>query len=160
MFLRTHAKKEEPNMKVILRKDYESLGKIGDVVEVKAGFAHNFLLPRKIAYIALAGSLKALEEEKKVHVKKEQQELMRSEKLAGELEKVSVTIPVQVGEEDKIFGTVTTQMIADALAEKGYEVDKRKIEIEEPIKSLGIYGVDIKLHSKVSAKIKVWVVRE
>lgn len=147
-------------MKLILRKDYESLGKIGDVVEVKPGFARNFLLPRKIAYTALNSNLKALEEEKKVHAKKELQELVKSEKLAGELEKVSVTVPVQVGEEDKIFGTVTNQMIADALTEKGYEIDKRKIEIEELIKSLGIYGVNIKLHPKVSAKIKVWVVRE
>ncbi|HEY4754793.1 MAG TPA: 50S ribosomal protein L9 [Ignavibacteriaceae bacterium] len=147
-------------MKVILRKDHESLGKIGDVVEVKPGFARNFLLPRKIAYTALNSNLKALEEEKKVYAKKEQQELVKSEKLAGELEKVSVTVPVQVGEEDKIFGTVTNQMIADALTEKGYEIDKRKIEIEESIKSLGIYGVNIKLHPKVNAKIKVWVVRE
>lgn len=147
-------------MKVILRKDFESLGTIGDVVEVKPGFARNYLFPRKIAYTALSGNLKALEEEKKVHVKKEQQELVKSEKLATELEKVSVTIPVQVGEEDKIFGTVTNQMIADALNEKGYDVDKRKIEIEESIKSLGIYGVNIKLHPKVNAKIKVWVVRE
>ena len=147
-------------MKVILRKDHESLGKIGDVVEVKPGFARNFLLPRKIAYAALNSNLKALEEEKKVYAKKEQQELVKSEKLAGELEKVSVTVPVQVGEEDKIFGTVTNQMIADALTEKGYEIDKRKIEIEESIKSLGIYGVNIKLHPKVNAKIKVWVVRE
>lgn len=147
-------------MKVILRKDHESLGKIGDVVEVKPGFARNFLLPRKIAYTALNSNLKALEEEKKVYAKKEHQELVKSEKLAAELEKVSVTVPVQVGEEDKIFGTVTNQMIADALTEKGYEIDKRKIEIEEAIKSLGIYGVNIKLHPKVSAKIKVWVVRE
>lgn len=147
-------------MKVILRKDYESLGKIGDVVEVKPGFARNYLIPRNIAYAALKGNLKALEEEKKIHAKREQKELSKSEKLAVELEKVSVTIPVQVGEEDKIFGTVTSQMIADALAEKGFEIDKRRIEIEEPIKSLGIYGVNIKLHPKVSAKIKVWVVRE
>lgn len=147
-------------MKVILRKDYELLGKIGDVVEVKPGFARNFLIPRNIAYTALKGNLKALEEEKKIHAKREQKELYKSEKLAIELEKVSVTIPVQVGEEDKIFGTVTNQMIADSLSEKGFEIDKRRIEIEEPIKSLGIYGVNIKLHPKVSAKIKVWVVRE
>jgi large subunit ribosomal protein L9 len=147
-------------MKVILRKDYESLGKLGEVVEVKPGFARNFLLPRKIAYTALKGNLRALEEEKKVHVKKQQQEIVKSEKLAGELEKVSITIPVQVGEEDKIFGTVTNQMIADALTEKGYAIDKRKIEIEEPIKSLGIYGINIKLHASINAKIKVWVVRE
>src|SRR3990172_2059796 len=131
-----------------------------DFKDVKLGFARNFLLPRKIAYTALNSNLKALEEEKKVYAKKEQQELVKSEKLAGELEKVSVTVPVQVGEEDKIFGTVTNQMIADALTEKGYEIDKRKIEIEESIKSLGIYGVNIKLHPKVNAKIKVWVVIE
>jgi large subunit ribosomal protein L9 len=147
-------------MKVILRQNYEALGQIGDVVEVKDGYARNFLLPRKIAYIALKGNIRALEEEKKGVAKKIQQELHAAETLAGELEKVSVTIPVQVGEEDKIFGSVTTQMIADALKEKGYEIDKRKIEIEEPIKSLGIYGISVKLHANVNAKIKVWVVRE
>ena len=86
--------------------------------------------------------------------------LHTAENLAAELEKVSVSIPVQVGEEDKIFGTVTTQMIADALKEKGFDIDKRKIEIEEPIKSLGIYGISVKVHANVNAKIKVWVVRE
>jgi len=147
-------------MKVILRQDYETLGKIGDLVDVKDGFAINFLLPRKIAYSALKGNLAALEEEKKSVAKKSKQELKTAENLASELEKVSVTIPVQVGEEDKIFGTVTTQMIADSLKEKGHEIDKRKIEITEPIKSLGIYEVNIKLHSSVEGKIKVWVVRE
>ncbi|OGU71165.1 MAG: 50S ribosomal protein L9 [Ignavibacteria bacterium RBG_16_34_14] len=147
-------------MKVILRQDYETLGKIGDVVDVKNGFALNFLLPRKIAYSALKGNVAALEEEKKSHAKKSKQELKAAETLASELEKVSVTIPVQVGEEDKIFGTVTTQMIADSLKEKGHEIDKRKIEIPEQIKSLGIYEVNIKLHFNVEAKIKVWVVRE
>ena len=88
------------------------------------------------------------------------QELKAAENLAAELETVSITIPVQVGEEDKIFGTVTTQMIADALKEKGHDIDKRKVEIEEPIKALGIYGVSLKIHQSVNAKIKVWVVRE
>jgi large subunit ribosomal protein L9 len=147
-------------MRVILRQDYESLGKVGDVVEVKNGFARNFLIPRKIAYSALKGNIAALEEEKKNLAKKREQELKAAETLSVELEKVSVTIPVQVGEEDKIFGTVTTQMIGDALKEKGYEIDKSKIEIPEAIKSLGIYDVNIKLHSSVEAKIKVWVVRE
>jgi large subunit ribosomal protein L9 len=147
-------------MKVILRQNYEALGQIGDVVEVKAGYARNFLIPRKIAYVALKGNIRALEEEKKSAAKKVAQELHAAEALAAELEKVSVTIPVQVGEEDKIFGSVTTQMIADALKEKSYEIDKRKIEIEEPIKSLGIYGISVKLHASVNAKIKVWVVRE
>lgn len=147
-------------MKVILRQNYEPLGQVGDVVDVKDGYAHNFLLPRKIAYIALDGNLRALEEEKKAVLKKAKHELLAAETTATELEKVSITIPVQVGEEDKIFGSVTNQMIADALKEKGYEIDRRKIEIEEPIKSLGIYGIEIKLHPSVSAKIKVWVVRE
>jgi large subunit ribosomal protein L9 len=147
-------------MKVILRQNYESLGNVGDVVDVKDGFALNFLLPRKIAYSALKGNIVSLEEEKKSLNKISEQELKAAGGLSSELEKVSVTIPVQVGEEDKIFGTVTTQMIADSLKEKGYDIDKRKIEIPEQIKSLGIYGVDIKLHSNVDAKIKVWVVRE
>ena len=147
-------------MKVILRENYQSLGSIGDVVDVKDGFARNYLIPRKIAYAALKGNISALEEEKKSIAKKAQLELQNAEKLSGELEKISVTIPVQVGEEDKIFGSVTTQMIADALKEKGYEIDKRKIEIDETIKALGIYSVAIKLHSNVDTKIKVWVVRE
>ena len=147
-------------MKVILRRDYESLGKIGQVIEVKDGFARNFLLPRKIAYAALKGNLAALEEEKKNFAKKAEIERKSAETQAVELEKVSVTIPVQVGEEDKIFGTVTAQMIADALKEKGFDIDKRKIEVAEAIKSLGIYEVSVKLHANVDAKIKVWVVRE
>jgi large subunit ribosomal protein L9 len=147
-------------MKVILRRDHESLGKIGEIVDVKDGYARNYLLPRGIAYAALKGNIQALEEEKKSAEKRNLQELKAAETLAGELESVSVTIPVQVGEEDKIFGTVTTQMIADALKDKGHDIDKRKIEIEEQIKALGIYGVSIKLHPNVSAKIKVWVVRE
>ena len=147
-------------MKVILRQNYEPLGKIGEVVDVKDGYARNYLLPHKIAYAALKGNIRALEEEKKQAAKKTQQELKAAEEIANELEKVSVTIPVQVGEEDKIFGSVTTQMIADALKEKSYDIDKRKIDIEETIKTLGIYSVSIKLHPSVNAKIKVWVVRE
>ena len=147
-------------MKVILRQDFETLGKIGEVVDVKGGYARNFLFPRGLAYAALKGNIRALDEEKKSVEKHNLKELKAAENLAAVLETVSVTIPVQVGEEDKIFGTVTTQMIADALKEKGHDIDKRKIEIEEPIKSLGIYGVSLKLHASVSAKIKVWVVRE
>ena len=147
-------------MKVILRQDFETLGKIGEVVDVKDGYARNFLFPRGLAYAALKGNIRALDEEKKSVEKRNLQELKAAEAFASELETVSVTIPVQVGEEDKIFGTVTTQMIADALKEKGHDIDKRKVEIEEPIKALGIYGVNIKIHQNVNAKIKVWVVRE
>lgn len=147
-------------MKVILRQTIDKLGKIGQIVDVKDGYALNYLIPKGFAYVAVKGNVKALEEEKKIVEKRNQQELKAAETLASELEKVSVTIPVQVGEEDKIFGTVTTQMIADALKEKGYDIDKRKFEMEEQIKTLGIYNVSIKLHPNVSAKIKVWVVRE
>jgi large subunit ribosomal protein L9 len=147
-------------MKVILRKNYDKLGEIGEIVEVKNGFARNFLIPRQYAYAATPGNIKAFEEEKKQILKRETKELEEAQKLAVDLENVSISIPVKVGEEDKIFGTVTTQMIADSLKEKGFEVDKRKIEITEPIKALGIYSVNIKLHPKVSTAVKTWVVRE
>ncbi|MDX9923443.1 MAG: 50S ribosomal protein L9 [Ignavibacteriaceae bacterium] len=147
-------------MKVILRKNYEQLGKVGEVVEVKNGFARNFLLPRQIAYQATKGNILALQEEKKLFEKKEAKELEAAKALATELEKVSISIAVKVGEEDKIFGSVTNQMIADAISEKGFEIDKRKIEITEQIKALGIYSVQIKLHSNVNAVVKTWVVRE
>jgi len=147
-------------MKVILRKNFDQLGKVGDVVNVKDGYARNYLIPRQIAYQATAGNIRALEEEKKQIQKREAKELEEAQKLAAELEKVSVTIPVKVGEEDKIFGTVTSQMIVDALKEKGFEIDKRKVEITEQIKSLGIYTVTVKLHSNVTASVKTWVVRE
>ncbi|MEW6701499.1 MAG: 50S ribosomal protein L9 [Bacteroidota bacterium] len=147
-------------MKVILRRDFEQLGKVGDVVNVKDGYGRNYLIPRQIAYLATKGNILALEEEKKQILKKEAKELDAAQKLASDLEKVSITIPVKVGEEDKIFGTVTNQMIADSLKEKGFEFDKRKIEITEPIKSLGIYSIAVKLHPSVTATVKTWVVRE
>jgi large subunit ribosomal protein L9 len=147
-------------MKVILRQDYEPLGKVGDVVDVKDGYARNFLIPKKIVYPATPGSIKAVEEERKRLQAKLQRERKSAELLATELEKVSVTIPVEVGEEDRIHGTVTTQMVADALLEKGYEIDKRKIELDEQIKTLGIYTAKIKLHPEVTAQIKVWVVKK
>ena len=147
-------------MKVILRQDYESLGKIGEVVVVKDGYARNYLLPRNIAYRATTSNLRTLEEEKKQHTRTEQKQLKDAEKRAAELEKLSVTIPMKVGEDDKLFGSVTSQMIADSLQEKHFEVDKRVIELEEPIKTLGIFEIPIKLHPQVTAKAKVWVVRE
>ena len=147
-------------MKVILRKNFDQLGKIGDLVDVKDGYARNFLLPRQVAYIATKGNIRALEEEKQQLAKKEVKELDAAKALATELENVSITIPVKVGEEDKIFGSVTSQMISDALKEKSYEIDKRKIDLAEPIKALGIYTVNVKLHNEVTANVKTWVVRE
>lgn len=147
-------------MKVILRKNFDQLGKVGDVLTVKDGYARNYLIPRQFAYQATKGNILALEEEKKQILKKEAKELEAAQKFASDLEKVSITVQVKVGEEDKIFGTVTNQMISDSLKEKGFDVEKRKIEITEPIKSLGIYSVSIKIHPSVSATVKTWVVRE
>lgn len=147
-------------MKVILRQNYEGLGSIGDVVAVKDGYARNFLVPRNIAYRATAGSLKALEEEKKQHERKEVKAVKEAETLSSKLGNVSLTITMKVGEDEKLFGSVTSQMIADALAEQSFTIDKRDIQLEEPIKALGIFEVPVKLHTKVSAKVKVWVVRE
>ncbi|MFA6457258.1 MAG: 50S ribosomal protein L9 [Bacteroidota bacterium] len=147
-------------MKVILRQNYNKLGSIGDVVEVKDGFARNYLIPRSIAFRATEGNLNALEQEKKQLARKEEKVVQDSEKLAAQLGSVSLTITMKVGEDDKLFGAVTSQMIADSLTEKGYSIDKRIIELEEPIKTLGIFEVPVKLHAKVSAKVKVWVVRE
>lgn len=147
-------------MKVILRQNYTQLGAIGDVVDVKDGFARNFLIPRSIAFRATEGNLKALEQEKKSLARKEEKVVQDAEKLAAQLGSVSLTITMKVGEDDKLFGAVTSQMIAESLTEKGYTIDKRIIELEEPIKTLGIFEVPVKLHTKVSAKVKVWVVRE
>ena len=147
-------------MKVILRKNFNQLGQIGDLVNVKEGFARNFLFPRQIALIANDSNLKALEEEKKQASTKEAKNIESANKLSAELEKVSVTIPVTVGEDEKLFGSVTTKMISDALKEKGYEIDHRKIDIQEPIKALGIYDIKIKIYADVTASVKTWVVRD
>lgn len=147
-------------MEVILRKDHEKLGTVGTKVVVKDGYARNYLIPRGMAYEATEGALRALEEEKHQADRRSNKELKSSEKLAQELEKVSITIPMKVGEDEKLFGSVTSQMIADSLKEKGMEIDKRIIEMEEPIKALGIYSVNVKLHQNVTGKVKVWVVRE
>ncbi len=147
-------------MKVILRKDVETLGKVGDVVSVKDGYARNFLIPRSMAYVATESSVKALEEEKKQVARKVEKEKKSSETLAAQLEKTSVTIKMKVGEDDKLFGSVTSQMIADALQEKGVVLDKRQIELDDSLKSLGIFDVNVKFPGSVVGKVKVWIVRE
>ncbi|MFZ1730958.1 MAG: 50S ribosomal protein L9 [Bacteroidota bacterium] len=149
-------------MKVILRQNIESIGKMGEVVTVKDGYARNYLLPSGMAYLANKGNVKVLDQERRSLQVKLNRELKKAEDIAAELEKHenAVTIAMQVGEEDKLFGTVTKEMIADKLTAKGFSIDKRKLEIDEPIKVLGIYTVTLKLHAEVSAKIKVWVVRQ
>ncbi len=147
-------------MKVILRQDYEALGRIGDVVEVKDGYARNYLLPRNIAYQATAGSLRALEEEKQQYERRQVKEAKSAETLAATLSGMSVTLKMKVGEEDRLFGSVTSQMIAESLEAQGVTIDKRSIELAEPIKTLGMVEVPVKLHAKVTATLKVWVVAE
>jgi len=147
-------------MKLILRQDYEPLGEAGHIVNVKPGFARNFLIPKGLAMLATDKNLKKFENDKKQMFWRQEKEKRQSEELAKTLENVSCTITVQVGEEDKMFGSVTSQNIAEALESQGYTIDRRKIVLDEPIKSLGIYSVPIKLHTDVEAKVKVWVVKE
>jgi len=147
-------------MKVILRKNSDKLGNMSEVVSVKDGYARNYLIPRGIAYEATEGSLRQLEEERKQQSHLVDKERKQAETLSAQLEKISITIKMKVGEEDKLFGSVTSQMIADALAEKEIALDKRHIELEEPLKALGIYDVPVKLAGGVMGKIKVWIVRE
>jgi len=147
-------------MKVILKQDYDPLGKIGEIVQVKDGYARNFLIPREIAISATPKNMKILEEDQKMAARRKDKDRRQAETLAEELEKVSLTATLAVGEEDRVFGSVTAQIIAELLKEKGYDIDKRKIHIEEPIKALGIYSVTVKLQAEVEAKIRVWVVKE
>lgn len=145
-------------MKIILRQEVENLGDIGEIVSVKAGYARNYLIPRGMAYFASPKAIKMLEHEKKQYAIRMDKLKGEAEVLSAKLADVQVTIPMQVGEEDKLFGSVTNVMIAQELADRGYEVERRSILIEEPIKSLGIFDVKIKLHPEVTATIKVWVI--
>lgn len=147
-------------MKVILRQDFEALGKFGDVVEVKNGYARNFLIPRKIVLKATPKNLKVLEQEKMREEIKHSKDKRSAELLAAKLIEISLTATVAVGEEDKVFGAVTSQILADLLKEKGFDIDRRKIQLDEPLKALGVYEVPIKLHPDVETRIKVWVVKE
>lgn len=147
-------------MKVILRKNHEGLGEIGKVVDVRDGYARNFLIPQKVAYPYAPGYAKLIENEKKAYQTKLNREIHDAQTLAEKLNGVEITLEVQAGEEDKLFGSVTSQMIADKLAEKGFEVDRRRIELAEPIKSLGDYKVPLKLHQQVATEINVSVKKQ
>jgi large subunit ribosomal protein L9 len=147
-------------MKVILKSDIERLGKAGEVVNVAVGYARNYLFPQGKALEASARNMEVIEVEKKNIAKVQERKKSESEALAGKLEQLSLTISKQAGENDKLFGTVTSMEIAGALEKEGHEIDKRKIMLEEPIKTLGIYSVPIRLHAEVTAQVKVWVVKE
>jgi large subunit ribosomal protein L9 len=147
-------------MQVILKQDFEGLGLAGDVVNVKPGYARNFLLPKGIVLLATPSNLRRIEDEKKKAAYRLNKERDAAEKLKKKLENISCTIKVAAGEDDKLFGSVTNQNVADALAEQEVVVDKRKILLEEPIKALGIYSIPIKLHPEVTATVKLWVIKE
>ncbi len=146
-------------MEVILTEDVEKLGKKGEVVKVKDGFFRNFLFPRNRAIACNAGNLRALELRKAREAAKEKDEKEKCLEIAKKIEKLTVTIAAQVGEEDKLYGTVTPQQIADALKENGLLVDKKKISEEEPIKKAGAYTVKVKLHPEVECTLKLKVVK-
>jgi large subunit ribosomal protein L9 len=147
-------------MQIILQEDVEKLGTRGQVVEVAAGYARNFLLPRKLAIAATPGNLKRLEKIRSVLDKRTATEREGAQKQAEVLAAASVTLARKAGENDQLFGSVTAADIAEALAAQGYQVDKRKIELREPIKLIGEYQVTAKLHHDVTATIKVVVQRE
>ena len=146
-------------MRIILYQDVDKLGKSSDIVEVKSGYARNYLIPRGFALEATPSNIKRLEEETHQKELKKNRDLKKSKKLAEKLKKLSITIPMQVGEDDRVFGSVTSQEIAEQLVAKGYDVDKKQIHLEEPIKALGIYDIPIKLHSEASASVKLWVIK-
>lgn len=147
-------------IEVILREDVKSLGKAGDLVRVKPGYARNFLLPKGVAYEATAGNKKRIEGEAKARTTRLAAEKVDAEALAGRLTDVVVTLTRKAGEGDRLFGSITAQDIAGALEAAGHEVDKRKIELDTPVKSLGQHIVPIKLHPEVVADIHLTVVPE
>jgi large subunit ribosomal protein L9 len=144
-------------MKVILIDEIRGLGSRGDVVQVKNGYARNFLLPKKLAREATPGNLKAVEQERKKWAVLSQEEKQVAQKTAEEISGMKVEIHKRVGESGTLFGSVTSNEIADALEQKGIKVEKRRIELSHPIKSLGVHEVDVRLHREVSAHIQVEV---
>ena len=147
-------------MKVILKEDVKSLGQIGEMVSVKDGFARNFLIPKGFAVEANPRNLKALEHEKRIIQEKARKVKAGAEEVASRLSGLAVTIPAKAGDEEKLFGSVTVMDIAEALQKQGIEVDRRKIDLEEPIKRLGTYTVTVKIHRDVASEITVNVVHE
>jgi large subunit ribosomal protein L9 len=145
-------------IEVILREDVKSLGKAGALVRVKPGYARNFLLPRGLAYEASEGNKKRIAAEQKARETKSASERVVAQKIAAALGALSVSIAAKAGEGDRLFGSITTQDIADKLAAMGHTIDKRKIELEHPIKTLGSHRVPLRLHPEVVAEIPLPVV--
>ena len=147
-------------MEVILRQAVEKLGNPGDVVTVSNGFARNFLLPRGVAFEATEGNKKRISQEKARLEAAESERRQTASEFAKVLEEVSITFAARVGEEGKLFGSVTAADIQQQLEAQGHKVERRQIDLHEPIKALGVYRVPIKLHADVKPEIKVWVIKQ
>lgn len=147
-------------MDIILRQDVEKLGSAGEVVTVKDGYARNYLLPRGLAFEANESNRRRLEGERKQRDRKVAAEVGTARDLAAKLEKVSITFTMKAGDGDKLFGSVTTADIAERLNAEGFTIDKKAIELDEPIKALGVYKVPVRLHHDVKPEVRVWVVKE
>jgi len=147
-------------MKVILGRDVEKLGKIGDVITVKDGYARNFLIPRGLAKVATASNLKVIEEEKKRLLRLKEKDMDKVRELAEKISNMSCTISVRAGQDDKLFGAVTTEAIAKVCEGEGVAIDKHWVQLDQPIKKMGVYQVPVKLHPEVVATLKLWVVKE
>jgi len=147
-------------MEVILREDIDKLGSRGQVVKVAPGYARNFLLPKKLAVQATDANKKIVEQERQAHLRKEAKQVGEAQDLAKLLNGVSVTIAQKAGENDQLFGSVTSKDVADALAARNFTIDRRKIQLDEPIKQLGEFKVPVRLHKDVTAEVTVNVVKE
>jgi len=147
-------------MEVILRQTIDKLGRVGEIVTVKNGYARNFLIPRGFAYLATEGNKRRIESEKKLRVAMATAEHADAELLAEALKTVELHFTAKAGEGEKLFGSITSADMASQLAEKGFTIDKRDIELDEPIKMIGVYRVPIRLHHEVKTEIRVWVVKE
>ena len=147
-------------MKLILREDVENLGKIGEIVEVAGGYGRNYLLPRGLAVQASTKNLKEQEHQKKLIQARMDGQKKDAQEMAGSLDSVSCTISRKTGEDEKLYGSVTSRDIEEALREEGVSIDRKRILLEEPLKKLGVYTVPVKLHADVTGNIKVWVVKD
>jgi len=147
-------------MEIILSKDIQTLGKLGEVIKVKDGYARNFLLPRKLAYAATSANLKRIEQQEKKSKVQDEQAKKDAEVFAEKLNKTSCTIDVEVNDLDKLYGAIAEADIAKALEIEGFTIDKKDIVIEKPIEELGIFEIGINLHSEVTAKIRLWVTKK
>jgi large subunit ribosomal protein L9 len=147
-------------MEIILRQGVENLGKPGDVVNVKAGYARNYLLPHGLAYEATPGNLKRIQQERDRLEAAENERRSGAQGIAEKLEQVSLTFSARVGEEGKLFGSVTATDIAQQLEAQGFRIEKRQIDLHEPIKALGVYRVPVRLHADVKPEIRVWVIKQ